>query len=102
MTPLSATVVTESIPGIEPPPAEMGRTRAVMAFSQSESSLIAIVTHAGVMCAVLRTLCDLNEKTTWTLTKPHCSIFRFAHHPHPDRRFQHFLASFPISSTPFV
>jgi hypothetical protein len=65
MTPLSATVVTESIRGIEPP-AEMWRTRAVMAFSQSESSLIAIVTHAGVMRAVLRTLCGLDEKTTWT------------------------------------
>jgi broad specificity phosphatase PhoE len=91
MTPLSATVVTESIPGIEPPPAEMWRTRAVMAFSQSESSLIAIVTHAGVTRAVLRTLCGLDEKTTWTLTKPHCCIFRYADHSHPDRRLQEVL-----------
>jgi broad specificity phosphatase PhoE len=95
MTPLSATVVTESVRGIEPP-AEMWRTRAVMAetsylFSQSESSFIAVVTHAGVIRAVLRTLCGLDEKTTWTLTKTHCCIFRYAHHSHPDRRLQEVL-----------
>ena len=90
MTPLSATVVIESIRGTEPP-AEMWKTRAVMAFSHSGSSLIAVVTHAGVMRAVLRTLCGLDEKTTWTLTKPHCYIFRYAHHSHPDRRLQEVL-----------
>jgi broad specificity phosphatase PhoE len=65
--------------------------RAVMAFSQSESSLIAIVTHAGVMRGVLRALCGLDEKTTWTLTKLHCCTFRYAHHSHPDRRLQEVL-----------
>jgi alpha-ribazole phosphatase len=60
-------------------------------LSQSESSSIAVVTHAGVMRAVLRTLCGLDEKTAWDLTKPYCCTFRYAHHPHPDRRLQEVL-----------
>lgn len=91
MTPLSAPVVTASIRCIEPP-AEMWRTRAVMAeTSYLFSSLIAVVTHAGFMRVVLRTLCGLDEKTTWTLTKPHCCIFRYVRHSHPDRRLQEVL-----------
>jgi hypothetical protein len=69
MTPLSATVVTESTRGIEPPD-EIWRTR---------------------VRALLRTLCDLDEETTWPLTKPHCCTFRYAHHAHPDRRLQEVL-----------
>jgi alpha-ribazole phosphatase len=60
-------------------------------LSPSERSLTAVVTHAGVMRAVLRILCGLDEKTAWTLTKPYCCAFRYAHHPHPDRRLQEVL-----------
>jgi alpha-ribazole phosphatase len=88
----------EAFPHLTPPDGESseifeGRVMAETSYllSQSESSLIAVVTHAGVMRAVLRTLCGLDEKTTWTLTKPHCCTFRYAHHPHPDRRLQEVL-----------
>jgi broad specificity phosphatase PhoE len=60
-------------------------------LSQSESSSIAVVTHAGVMRVVLRTLCGLDEKTAWALTKPYCCTFRYAHHPSPDGRLQEVL-----------
>ena len=60
-------------------------------LNQSESDSIAVVTHAGVMRAVLRTLCGLNEETAWTLTKPYCCTFRYTHHLRPDRRFQEVL-----------
>ncbi|MCU1322707.1 MAG: histidine phosphatase family protein [Acidobacteriaceae bacterium] len=60
-------------------------------LSQSESSSIAVVTHAGVMRVVLRTLCGLDEKTAWALTKPYCCTFRYTHHSHPDRRLQEVL-----------
>jgi alpha-ribazole phosphatase/probable phosphoglycerate mutase len=85
----------EAFPRLTPPDGESFETfeARVMAevsylLSQSASSLIAVVTHAGVMRAVLRTLCGLDEKTVWTLTKSYCCTFRYAHHAHPDRRLQ--------------
>jgi alpha-ribazole phosphatase/probable phosphoglycerate mutase len=93
-----ATQWLEAFPHLTPPGGESfeifeARVMAETSYllSQSESSLIAVVTHAGVMRAVLRTLCGLDEKTTWTLTKPHCCTFRYAHHAHPDRRLQEVL-----------
>ena len=88
----------EAFPRLTPPDGESFETfeARVMAevsylLSQSASSLIAVVTHAGVMRAVLRTLCGLDEKTVWTLTKPYCCTLRYAHHAHPDRRLQEVL-----------
>ncbi|WP_051978901.1 histidine phosphatase family protein [Edaphobacter aggregans] len=93
-----ATQWLEAFPHLTPPDGESfeifeARVMAETSYllSQSESSLIAVVTHAGVMRAILRTLCGLDEKTTWTLTRPHCCTFRYAHHAHPDRRLQEVL-----------
>ena len=88
----------EAFPHLTPPDGEsidifQARVMAETDYllSQSESSSIAVVTHAGVMRVVLRTLCGLDEKTAWALTKPYCCTFRYAHHPHPDRRLQEVL-----------
>ena len=59
--------------------------------SQSEHKLIAVVTHAGVMRVVLRTLCGFDEKAAWALTKPYCCTFRYRHDAHPDRHLQEVL-----------
>ena len=45
----------------------------------SQSSLIAVVTHAGVMRAVLRTLCKVDEEQAWKGTESYCCTFRYAH-----------------------
>ena len=83
----------DSFPSLTPPGGESfevfeARVMAETSYllNQCKSSLIAVVTHAGVMRAVLRTLCGLDDRTAWTLTKPYCCTFRYAYHPHPDRR----------------
>ena len=88
----------EFFPHLTPPDGESieifeARVMAETSYllSQSESSSIAVVTHAGVMRVVLRTLCGFDERTAWSLTKPYCCTFRYAHHPHPDRRLQEVL-----------
>jgi len=93
-----ATQWLEAFPHLTPPDGESfevfeARVMAETSYllSQSERCLIAVVTHAGVMRVVLRTLCGLDEKTAWTLTKPYCCTFRYAHHAHPDRRLQEVL-----------
>jgi alpha-ribazole phosphatase len=48
-------------------------------LTRSPSSLIAIVTHAGVMRAVLRTLCDVDGEAAWKGTESYCCTFRYAH-----------------------
>ncbi|MGA2251151.1 histidine phosphatase family protein [Terracidiphilus sp.] len=85
----------ESFPHLTPPDGESteifeARVMAETSYllSQAESRSIAVVTHAGVMRVVLRTLCGFDEKTAWALTKPYCCMFRYAHHPHTDRRLQ--------------
>jgi alpha-ribazole phosphatase len=93
-----ATQWLEAFPHLTPPDGEsfeifearlMAETNYLL--SQSESSSIAVVTHAGVMRVVLRILCGLDEKTAWALTRPYCCTFRYAHHPHPDRRLREVL-----------
>ena len=88
----------EAYPHLTPPDGEsfekfearvIAETRYLL--SKSESSSIAVVTHAGVMRVVLRTLCGLDEESAWALTKPYCCSFRYAHHPNPDRRLQEVL-----------
>jgi alpha-ribazole phosphatase len=88
----------KSFPNLTPPDGESyesfeARVLAEISYllGQSEHSLIAVVTHAGVIRAALRTLCGFDEKTTWGLTKPYCSTFRYLHQTHPDRRIQEVL-----------
>ncbi|MGC8550340.1 MAG: histidine phosphatase family protein [Acidobacteriaceae bacterium] len=88
----------ESFPRLTPPGGESfevfkSRVMAETSYllSQSESRLIAVVTHAGAMRVVLHNLCGLDERTAWALTKPYCSTFRYARHPQPDRRLQEVL-----------
>jgi len=38
----------------------------------------AVVTHAGVMRVVLRTLCGLDEKEAWERTRLYCGFFKYA------------------------
>jgi alpha-ribazole phosphatase/probable phosphoglycerate mutase len=47
-------------------------------LTQTKSSLIAVVTHAGVMRAVLRTLCNVDGEEAWQGTESYCCIFRYA------------------------
>jgi alpha-ribazole phosphatase/probable phosphoglycerate mutase len=88
----------ESFPHLTPPDGESiekfeARVMAETSYllTQSAISSIAVVTHAGVMRVVLRALCGLDEKTVWAMTRPYCCTFRYAHHPHPDRRLQEVL-----------
>ena len=88
----------ESFPRLTPPGGESfevfkSRVMAETSYllSQSESRLIAVVTHAGVMRMVLLTLCGLDEKTAWAITKSYCCIFRYAHQGHTDCRLQKVL-----------
>lgn len=37
----------------------------------------AVVTHAGVMRVVLRSLCGLDEQDAWERTKMYCAFFRY-------------------------
>jgi broad specificity phosphatase PhoE len=37
----------------------------------------AVVTHAGVMRVVLRSLCGLDEQEAWERTKAYCGFFRY-------------------------
>ena len=43
---------------------------------QCDTGSIAIVTHAGVMRCVLRTVCALDEKMAWELTSGYTCFFR--------------------------
>jgi broad specificity phosphatase PhoE len=40
---------------------------------------LAVVTHAGVMRAVLRTLSGLDERVAWERTKSYCCFFKYTH-----------------------
>lgn len=88
----------EAFPHLTPPGGESfeifdSRIMAETSYllGQSERSLIAVVTHAGVMRTVLLTLCGLDEKTAWAITKPYCCTFRYAHQGHTDGRLQEVL-----------
>ena len=48
-------------------------------LTRSPSSLIAVVTHAGVMRAVLRTLCNVDGEEAWKRTASYCCTLRYAH-----------------------
>jgi broad specificity phosphatase PhoE len=38
---------------------------------------VAVVTHAGVMRVVLRSLCGLDEQEVWERTREYCGMFRY-------------------------
>jgi alpha-ribazole phosphatase/probable phosphoglycerate mutase len=44
-------------------------------LSLAKARRIAVVTHGGVMRAVLRTLLVYDEQRAWEMTKPYCSSF---------------------------
>jgi len=43
----------------------------------SSQRCAAVVTHAGVMRVVLRSLCGLDEQEAWERTKGYCVLFRY-------------------------
>ena len=46
-------------------------------LSSASHGCAAVVTHAGVMRVVLRSLCELSEQTAWDRTKDYCGFFRY-------------------------
>jgi broad specificity phosphatase PhoE len=46
-------------------------------LSASSERCAAVVTHAGVMRVVLRSLCGLNEQEAWERTRAYCGNFRY-------------------------
>jgi broad specificity phosphatase PhoE len=46
-------------------------------LSLAKTRRIAVVTHGGVMRAVLRTLLACDEQQAWEMTKPYCSSFYY-------------------------
>lgn len=47
-------------------------------LSLAVEGCVAVVTHAGVMRLILRTLCGIGEQETWQWTKPYCCFFKYA------------------------
>lgn len=88
----------ESFPRLTPPDGESvecfeARVTAEIndLLLQSEAQPIAIVTHAGVMRVILRTLCGIDDNSAWALTKSHCCTFRCVPQTHPNLRLQEVL-----------
>jgi alpha-ribazole phosphatase len=46
-------------------------------LAMASHNCAAVVTHAGVMRVVLRSLCGLEEQEAWKRTKAYCSMFRY-------------------------
>ena len=46
-------------------------------LAQRTGKSAAVITHAGVMRVVLRSLCGLDEASTWERTKVYCCSFRY-------------------------
>jgi len=46
-------------------------------LSVSSERCAAVVTHAGVMRVVLRSLCGLSEREAWEQTQTYCGYFRY-------------------------
>jgi len=43
----------------------------------ASQSCSAVVTHAGVMRVVLRSLCGLGDQEAWDRTRKYCGFFRY-------------------------
>ena len=81
----------EHFPSLTPPGGEpfndfetrvLGEINLLM--QPSESGLIAVVTHAGVMRVVLQNLCGFDATAAGALTKQYCSSFRCTRKAHED------------------
>jgi broad specificity phosphatase PhoE len=46
-------------------------------LAMTSQTCVAVVTHAGVMRVVLRSLCGLEEQEAWERTKTYCGFFRY-------------------------
>jgi broad specificity phosphatase PhoE len=46
-------------------------------LSTPRQGCAAVVTHRGVMCVVLRSLCGFDEEQAWAQTKAYCGFFRY-------------------------
>jgi broad specificity phosphatase PhoE len=46
-------------------------------IANTQHRCVAVVTHAGVMRVVLRSLCGLEEQEAWERTKTYCGFFRY-------------------------
>ena len=46
-------------------------------LAASSRSCAAVVTHAGVIRVVLRSLCGLEEREAWEQTRAYCGFFRY-------------------------
>ncbi len=68
-----------TVPGGEPFDAFQSRVLAEIDRLRVISSLkcAAVVTHAGVLRVVLRSLCGLDEQQAWQRTKAYCGFFRY-------------------------
>jgi broad specificity phosphatase PhoE len=71
-------------PGGEPFKAFQFRvlTQVKHLLATATESCAAVVTHAGVMRVVLRSLCRLDEQNAWERTRSYCGLFRYQ----PERR----------------
>lgn len=67
-------------PGGEPFDAFQSRvlTEVQHLLTLNGEGCFAVVTHAGVMRVVLRTLCGLDEKEAWERTRLYCGFFKYA------------------------
>jgi broad specificity phosphatase PhoE len=51
------------------------RVEAIVAEAGPENA--AVITHAGVMRVVLRSLCGFDEEQAWERTRNYCAVFRY-------------------------
>jgi broad specificity phosphatase PhoE len=82
--PANARRWSEEYPDLPAPggePIAAFRSRALSAIecllAASSQRCAAVVTHAGVMRVVLRSLCGLNEQEAWKRTQAYCGYFRY-------------------------
>jgi broad specificity phosphatase PhoE len=75
---------TESYPDLPAPGGESFETFQSRILSivkhllaMTSQRCAAVVTHAGVMRVVLRSLCGLEEREAWERTKKYCGFFRY-------------------------
>lgn len=75
---------SETYPGLPAPggePFEVFQSRVLIQvkhlLTAASQRCAAVVTHAGVMRVVLRSLCGLDEQEAWERTKAYCGFFRY-------------------------
>lgn len=75
---------TEAFPHLPAPggePVEVFQSRVLAEvdrlFAISSLKCAAVITHAGVLRVVLRSLCGLEEQEAWQRTKAYCGFFQY-------------------------